>query len=34
VYGRTGQECRRCGTAILFDDIGDRVTYWCPACQR
>jgi len=34
VYGRAGQECRRCGTAILFDDSGDRVTYWCPACQR
>jgi endonuclease VIII len=34
VYGRAGQECRRCGTAILFDDTGNRVTYWCPACQR
>jgi endonuclease VIII len=34
VYGRTGQECRRCGTAIVFDDTGERVTYWCPACQR
>ena len=34
VYGRAGQGCRRCGTAIVFDDTGDRVTYWCPACQR
>jgi endonuclease VIII len=34
VYGRAGQSCRRCGTAIAFDDTGDRVTYWCPACQR
>jgi endonuclease-8 len=34
VYGRAGQSCRRCGTAIVFDNTGDRVTYWCPACQR
>ena len=34
VYGRAGQSCRRCGTAIAFDDTGDRVAYWCPACQR
>ena len=34
VYGRAGQGCRRCGTAIVFDGTGDRVTYWCPACQR
>ncbi|OBG75754.1 MULTISPECIES: endonuclease VIII Nei2 [unclassified Mycobacterium] len=34
VYGRAGQGCRRCGTPIRFDDSGDRVTYWCPACQR
>ena len=34
VYGRAGQECRRCGTGIAFDDAGDRVAYWCPACQR
>ena len=34
VYGRAGQSCRRCGTAIVFDGTGDRVTYWCPACQR
>ncbi|OBI81481.1 endonuclease VIII Nei2 [Mycobacterium asiaticum] len=34
VYGRSGQPCRRCGTPINFDDSGDRVTYWCPSCQR
>jgi endonuclease VIII len=34
VYGRAGQSCRRCGTAINYDGTGDRVTYWCPACQR
>lgn len=34
VYGRAGQPCRRCGTPIEFDDSRDRVTYWCPSCQR
>jgi endonuclease-8 len=34
VYGRSGQPCRRCGTAIKFDDATERVTYWCPSCQR
>ncbi|WP_406816869.1 endonuclease VIII Nei2 [Mycobacterium sp. M23085] len=34
VYGRSGQPCRRCGTRINFDDTGERVTYWCPSCQR
>ncbi|HEX5256254.1 MAG TPA: endonuclease VIII Nei2 [Mycobacterium sp.] len=34
VYGRSGQPCRRCGTRVTFDDSGDRVTYWCPSCQR
>lgn len=33
VYGRAGLPCRRCGTAILTDSTGDRVTYWCPVCQ-
>ncbi len=33
VYGRRGRPCRRCGTAILQRNIGDRVTYWCPVCQ-
>jgi endonuclease-8 len=34
VYGRAGQPCRRCGTPINCDDTGERVAYWCPACQR
>lgn len=34
VYGRTGQNCRRCGTRINYDDSGERVRYWCPSCQR
>jgi endonuclease-8 len=34
VYGRAGQSCRRCGTPIRSDDSGERVAYWCPACQR
>lgn len=34
VYGRAGQSCRRCGTPIRRDDSGERVTYWCPSCQR
>jgi endonuclease VIII len=34
VYGRAGQSCRRCGTPIKRDDGGERVAYWCPACQR
>ncbi len=35
VYGRQGQECRRCGTAIMMRKQGEqaRSTYWCPACQ-
>ena len=38
VYGRAGQPCRRCGTPIRraesSDSAGERVTYWCPSCQR
>lgn len=34
VYGRAGRGCRRCGTRIAYDGSGDRVTYWCPSCQR
>lgn len=35
VYGRQGQACYRCGTAIRLRRQGDlgRTTYWCPACQ-
>jgi endonuclease VIII len=35
VYGRQGEECRRCGTAIMMRKQGSAVrsTYWCPGCQ-
>ncbi|RLP98735.1 DNA-formamidopyrimidine glycosylase family protein [Micromonospora sp. CV4] len=33
VYGRRAQPCRRCGTAIRKQEMGERVTYWCPVCQ-
>jgi endonuclease-8 len=34
VYGRAGEPCRRCGTTIRTDNSGDRITFWCPNCQR
>jgi len=35
VYGREGEECRRCGATILRRMQGTQVrsTYWCPQCQ-
>ena len=35
VYGRQGQECRRCGMTIQMRRQGTqaRSTYWCPECQ-
>jgi endonuclease-8 len=35
VYGRQGQECRRCGTPIEMrkQGVAVRSTYWCPVCQ-
>jgi len=35
VYGRQGQECRRCGATVMMRKQGvqTRSTYWCPACQ-
>ena len=36
VYGRSGRECRRCGSTIESGDRGplQRSTYWCPSCQQ
>ncbi|GAB3644693.1 Fpg/Nei family DNA glycosylase [Glycomyces tarimensis] len=34
VYGRAGQPCRRCGTPIRREVIGDRSAHYCPKCQR
>lgn len=35
VYGRQGQECRRCGASVEMrkQGVGARSTYWCPGCQ-
>ncbi len=34
VYGRAGEPCLRCGTAIRRRVLGGRASYYCPACQR
>ncbi|WP_422011900.1 bifunctional DNA-formamidopyrimidine glycosylase/DNA-(apurinic or apyrimidinic site) lyase [Roseateles sp.] len=34
VYGREGQACRVCGTAIRRIVQGARSTFFCPQCQR
>lgn len=33
VYGRTGDPCRVCGTAISRIPIAGRSSHWCPRCQ-
>lgn len=33
-YGRGGEPCLRCGTALRQASIGQRTTVWCPRCQR
>lgn len=34
VYGREGQPCRVCGTAIRSIRQGQRSTFYCPRCQK
>lgn len=34
VYGRENRPCLRCGAPIAKAELGDRVSYWCPGCQR
>jgi formamidopyrimidine-DNA glycosylase len=34
VYERKGEPCRACGTPIRHAVLGQRSTYWCPACQK
>jgi formamidopyrimidine-DNA glycosylase len=34
VYGRTGEPCRVCGTAIKQIKQGQRSSFFCPVCQR
>jgi formamidopyrimidine-DNA glycosylase len=33
VYGREGEPCKVCGTAIRQEVIRQRSTFWCPKCQ-
>ncbi len=34
VYGRAGEDCRDCGTALKKLVVGGRTTVYCPTCQR
>jgi len=34
VYGRGGEPCNRCGSAIRVSRTGQRSTFHCPSCQR
>ena len=34
VYGRAGEDCRDCGTALKKIVVGGRTTVYCPTCQR
>jgi formamidopyrimidine-DNA glycosylase len=34
VYDREGKPCRRCRTAVRRLVLGQRSTFYCPACQR
>ena len=33
-YGREGEPCARCGTAIRRAMVGGRSTHWCHRCQK
>jgi formamidopyrimidine-DNA glycosylase len=33
VYGKAGEPCSRCGTAIKHINLGQRATYYCSHCQ-
>lgn len=34
VYGREGEACKLCGSALKSMRLGQRATVWCPRCQR
>jgi formamidopyrimidine-DNA glycosylase len=34
VYGRQGEECRKCHTPIKSRVLSGRSTFWCPSCQK
>jgi formamidopyrimidine-DNA glycosylase len=33
VYGRGGEPCDRCGSAIVKTRVGGRGTWFCSTCQ-
>ena len=33
-YGRSGEPCERCGTALRSKQVDARTTTWCPSCQQ
>jgi formamidopyrimidine-DNA glycosylase len=33
-YGRAGEPCKVCGSAIRVVTLGGRASFYCPACQR
>ncbi len=34
VYGRAGEECKKCGTKVKRVIVSGRSTFYCPVCQR
>lgn len=34
VYGRQGEPCVRCDSGLRFRVLAQRMTVWCPVCQR
>ncbi|KGR79175.1 bifunctional DNA-formamidopyrimidine glycosylase/DNA-(apurinic or apyrimidinic site) lyase [Ureibacillus manganicus] len=34
VYDKEGEECSRCNTPIIKDEISSRKTFFCPNCQQ
>jgi formamidopyrimidine-DNA glycosylase len=34
VYGRSGEDCKDCGTPLVKIVVGGRTTVYCPVCQR
>ncbi len=34
VYGRSGQECKMCGSPLIKEKIVGRTTVYCPECQK
>jgi formamidopyrimidine-DNA glycosylase len=33
VYGRKGEECKKCGTPLIKKVVAGRGTHYCPSCQ-